>query len=63
MENKEIINNTEPLEWWQTFQGILDKMQEIKDENDFIKAENAKLMEDLVEKKSVRRSNGRSKKI
>lgn len=37
------MTDEEKNDWWQTFDGILDRMRELKEENEKLKAENEKL--------------------
>lgn len=48
MENSNTINNIEgTLEWWQSLDGILQKMQETKDENDALREEIKLIKKDI----------------
>lgn len=37
------MNEEEKRQWWETFDGILDRMRELKEENEALKKENEKL--------------------
>jgi regulator of replication initiation timing len=45
------------LEWWQSFDGILGKVQELKEENEKLKAENVKLKKRKPRKRKTTNEN------